>query len=110
MEIRIVQVRAILNRLTDGHDEPRHSGKGRFWNLSRDEFVNGPIYGKKPIEPGKPHDSFLIKILKGPVDGFVQMPLGNSPYISAGDLAFIEQWISDGAPDMDEEAARMYGS
>jgi hypothetical protein len=107
MEIRIMQVRAILNRLADGHREPRHSGKGRFWNLSRDEFVNGPIYGKKPIEPGRPQDSFLIKILQGSVDGFSQMPIGG-PYISAGDLAFIEQWIADGALDMDAEAVRAY--
>lgn len=99
MEIRIMQVRAILNRLADGHGEPRHSGKGRFWNLSRDEFVNGPIYGKKPIEPGKP---------QGPADGFAQMPLGNNPYISSGDLAFIETWIADGAPDMDTEAAQLF--
>jgi len=107
MEIRILQVRAILNGLADGHREPRHSGKGRFWNLSRDEFVNGPIYGKKPIEPGRPQDSFLVKILKGPVDGFVQMPAGG-PYIGDGDLAFIEQWITDGALDMDAEAMKAY--
>lgn len=109
MEIRIMQVRAILNKLADGHREPRHSGKGRFWNLSRDEFVNGPIYGKKPIEPGKPQDSFLIKILKGPTDGFARMPTGG-PYIGASDLAFIEQWIADDAPDMDAEAARAYST
>lgn len=109
MEIRIMQVRAILNLLTDGHREPRHSGKGRFWNLSRDEFVNGPIYGKKPIEPRRPEDSFLIKILKGPADGFARMPIGG-PYISDNDLAFIEQWIADGAPDVDQEASRAFSS
>ncbi|KRR15992.1 hypothetical protein CQ12_29010 [Bradyrhizobium jicamae] len=109
MEIRITQVRAILNRLADGHREPRHSGKARFWNLSRDEFVNGPIYQKKPIDPGKPQESFLVKILKGPVDGFAQMPAGG-PYISAGDLTFIEQWIADGAPDMDAEAVKALAS
>jgi hypothetical protein len=107
MEIRIMQVRAILNRLADGHREPRHSGKGRFWNLSRDEFVNGPIYGKRPIEPGKPQDSFLVKLLKGPTEGFAQMPPGG-PYICEGDIAFIEQWIADGAPDMDAAAVREF--
>ena len=106
MEVRIVQVRAILDRLT-GSRNPRHSGKGRFWNLSRDEFLNGPIYGRKPIEPGKPQDSFLIKLLKGPADGFTRMPPGG-PYISDEDLVFIEQWIADGAPEMDTEGARAY--
>ncbi|MEI7987100.1 MAG: hypothetical protein WCI55_15865 [Armatimonadota bacterium] len=102
-----MQVRAILNRLADGHRDPRHSGKGRFWNLSREEFVNGPIYGKKPIEPRDPANSFLIQILKGPVDGFTRMPPGG-PYITPEDLAFIEQWISDGAPDIDGIGAREY--
>lgn len=59
METRLTQVRAILNRLVDQNGgNPRHSGKGRFWNLTRDEFVRGPIYGKTPIIPGDPDNSF----------------------------------------------------
>jgi hypothetical protein len=77
METRIIQVRSILNHLTDQNGgNPRHSGKGRFWNLPRDQFVAGPIYGKTPIVPGHPDQSFLIAILQGPADGFSQMPLG----------------------------------
>jgi hypothetical protein len=98
-------VRIILDRLVDQNGgSPRHSGKGRFWNLTRDEFVKGPIYGKTPIVPGDPDKSFLVAILKGPNDGFARMPPGG-PYISDPDLQFIVQWIKDGAPDIDHQFA-----
>ena len=75
MEARLTQVRIILNRLVDQNGgSPRHSGKGRFWNLPRDQFIAGPIYGKTPIVPGKPEQSFLVTILQGPADGFMRMP------------------------------------
>jgi hypothetical protein len=101
MESRIVQVRLILNRLVDlNGGKPRHSGKGRFWSLPRDQFIAGPIYNKTPIVPGNPAQSFLLKILAGSAEGFARMPVGG-PYIEADDLAFIAQWIADGAPDAD---------
>jgi len=104
MESRIIQVRAILNHLADENGgSPSHSGKGRFWNLPRDQFVAGPIYGKTPIVPGHPDQSFIVKVLQGPAEGFARMPLGG-PYISDTDWAFIVQWISDGAPDADPES------
>lgn len=103
MESRITQVRSILNRLVDRNGgSPRHSGKGRFWNLPRDQFIAGPIYGKIPIVPGHPEQSFLVQILQGPAEGISRMPLGG-PYIEPTDLAFIVQWISDGAPDVSAE-------
>ena len=99
MESRITQVRSILNHLVDQNGgSPRHSGKGRFWNLPRDQFITGPIYGKTPIVPGSPDQSFLVRILTGPADGIARMPLGG-PYIGPEDLGFIIQWIKDGAPD-----------
>ena len=108
MESRIIQVRAILNRLTDQNGgSPRHSGKGRFWNLPRDQFIAGPIYGKTPIVPGHPEESFLVKILQGPAEGFARMPLGG-PYISDTDWSFIAQWIKDGAPDADNASMMEY--
>ena len=109
MESRIVQVRSILNRLTDQNGgTPRHSGKGRFWNLSRDKFVAGPIYRKTPIVPGQPEQSFLVKILRGSVEDVARMPLGGPNYISDSDLEFIVQWIKDGAPDADREFMEEY--
>jgi hypothetical protein len=108
MESRIVQVRAILNRLVDQNGgRPQHNGKNRFWNLSRDEFVAGPIYNKVPIVPGHPDQSFLVKILQGPAEGFARMPLGG-PYIADNDWAFIVQWIADGAPDADQAFMSVY--
>jgi hypothetical protein len=108
MESRIIQVRAILNRLTDQNGgSPHHSGKGRFWNMPRDQFVAGPIFGKTPIVPGHPEQSFLVKVLQGPAEGFARMPLGG-PQISDTDLAFIVQWINDGAPDADHAAMTEY--
>ena len=112
MEARLIMVRRILDRLVDENGgSPRHSGKGRFWNLTRDEFVNGPIYGLKPITPGEPDKSWLVAILKGPVDTpsgrFARMPAGG-PYISDDDLAFIIQWIKDGAPGMDQQFQKEY--
>lgn len=104
MESRIVEVRAILNRLADQNGgSPRHSGKGRFWNLPRDQFVNSPISGKTPIVPGDSGQSFLVKILQGSADGVPRMPLGG-PDISEPDLTFIVPWINDGAPDADDVA------
>jgi hypothetical protein len=110
METRIVQVRSILNHLVDQNGgTPRHSGKGRFWNLPRDQFVAGPIYGKTPIVPGHPDQSFLVKILRGPAEGFSRMPLGG-PYISDTDWAFIVQWIAEGAPDADRAFMSEYSA
>ena len=108
MESRITQVRSILNHLVDQNGgAPRHSGKGRFWNLSRDEFVNGPIYGRTPIIPGDPDHSFLVMILAGPVDNIARMPLGG-PYIEGADWDFIRAWIADGAPDDAPEFLREF--
>ena len=101
MEARLAQIRVILNKLIDQNGgSPSHSGKGRFWNLSRDEFVKGPIYHRTPIVPGHPDQSFVVAILQGSSDGIARMPL-NGPYISDTDLQFIIQWIQDGAPDVD---------
>ena len=105
METRIVQVRKILDKLADDNGGfPFHGGKGRFWNLPRDEFIAGPIYEETPIVPGD-KTSFLWRILAGPATGtkgdeFARMPPGG-PYINAPDLDFITQWVADGAPDAD---------
>ena len=60
--------------------------------------------GELPIvSPGKPQDSALVKILKGPCGQTPRMPLG---CVGADDggcvpdefIAAIEQWIAAGAP------------
>jgi hypothetical protein len=50
----------------------------------------------------------MIMILSGPAEGISRMPLGG-PYISDTDLAFIAQWITDGAPDADPAVMTAYG-
>src|SRR5262245_65353516 len=105
-ETRLEAVRRILNTATDQvtPGNPFHGGKRRFWNLSRDEFVNAVIYGQKVIVLGKPEDSALIKSLRGtaPFDGtrFPRMPVARPP-VSDGDIAFIAKWILDKCPDSD---------
>ena len=108
-ETRLEAIRRILNTASDQGTlgRPFHEGKRRFWNLSRDEFVNSVIYGQQAIVVGKPDESALIKSLKGvtPFDGseFPRMPVGRPP-VSDTDIAFIAQWIRDGAPDSDDVA------
>jgi len=106
METRLDAVRRILDAAT-GTRNPRHQGKGRFWNLTRDEFVAATVYGQQVVVPGRPEDSALIKALRGlaPFDGsrFPRMPTGG-PYVNDADITFIEQWIRDGAPDIAPEA------
>lgn len=103
MEARLEAIRRILDTVV-GSRTPRHQGKGRFWNLPRNDFVSAVIYGQNVIVLGKPDDSALIKALKGvaPFDGsrFPRMPTGG-PYVNDVDISFIAQWIRDGAPDND---------
>lgn len=110
-EMRLSIVRSLLNNLI-GNRAPRHAGTigggpqtllRRFWDLPRDDFVSAVVYSQPVIVPGRPLDSALIKALKGdaPFNGaFDRMPPGG-PYMTASDIEFISQWISDGAPDID---------
>ncbi len=116
-ETRLDIVRSLLNNVT-GDRNPRHSGTTgsgstqlrRFWNLSRDDFVNAVVYGQRVIVPGNPTESALIKSLKGdpPFNGaFDRMPPGG-PYLNDDDIAFIAKWIEDGAPDVDSSIRATY--
>jgi hypothetical protein len=55
------------------------------------------------VNPGKPQDSALVKILKGPCGPTARMPLGcvtddDATCIPADYIAAISQWIAIGAP------------
>lgn len=108
METRLTEVRRILNTVV-GSRMPNHSGKGKFWNLPRDEFVAAVVRGLPVVVPGDPTASGLIKAIRG-TDPFDRSPLyrmpRNGPYVSDTDIAFIEGWIRDGAPDVDARARR----
>lgn len=112
-ETRILTIRSMLNNLI-GNRAPRHTGTigtgpsqplRRFWDLPRDSLVALSVYGQRAVIPGNSADSALVKSLKGdpPFNGaFARMPPGG-PYLANSDIAFIAQWIDDGAPDADSE-------
>lgn len=51
------------------------------------------------VIPGSPESSVLLRRLSGDPDLCGGNPMPPSGSLSAGDLAIIEQWIEDGAPD-----------
>ncbi len=82
-----------------------------FWRgLTRDQFVVKRVRGLDLVVLGDGANSNLVKALKGeapfgadlpaPPPGalFSRMPAGMSP-VSDSDIAFIQQWISDGCPE-----------
>jgi hypothetical protein len=77
---------------------------GPFWrNRTRDAFVAHVQFGQQLIVLNDPASSALIRAFKGdaPFDGapFGRMPSGGNPPVPADQIAFIEQWISDGCPE-----------
>ena len=53
--------------------------------------------GKKLVVPGKPDESLLYLLLKGPVGSIDQMPQGSK--LDAARVEAIRKWIADGAED-----------
>jgi hypothetical protein len=49
------------------------------------------------VKPGDPANSYIIQKLQGHAAVGAQMPLGG-PYLSQDTIAFIQQWITNGAP------------
>lgn len=56
------------------------------------------------VKPGDPANSYIIQKLQGHAAVGAQMPFGG-PYLSAATIAFIQQWITDGAPPSTAAAA-----
>jgi hypothetical protein len=82
-----------------------HSGAGAPQGLmldaahSYDLLVNIPSTEVPTIlrvDPGNPADSYIIQKLEGHAAVGAQMPLGEGP-LPASTIAFIVQWITDGA-------------
>lgn len=96
------RIQYILEEAT-GSSNPVHSGQGRFWDTSIDEFKAKVIYGIKVIEEKNGANSGLIKALKGEPPfgegGMPRMPM-NRPSVSDEDIAFIENWIDEGCPEV----------
>jgi len=49
------------------------------------------------VKPGDPANSYIIQKLEGHAAVGAQMPLGG-PYLSTDTIAFVRQWIANGAP------------
>jgi hypothetical protein len=49
------------------------------------------------VKPGDPDNSYIIQKLEGHAAVGAQMPLGG-PFLSSDTIAFIRQWITNGAP------------
>jgi mono/diheme cytochrome c family protein len=49
------------------------------------------------VKPGDPDNSYIIQKLEGHAAVGAQMPLGG-PYLSTDTIAFVRQWITNGAP------------
>ena len=49
------------------------------------------------VKPGDPNNSYIIQKLEGHAAVGAQMPLGG-PYLSTDTIAFVRQWITNGAP------------
>jgi hypothetical protein len=60
------------------------------------------------VKPGDPDNSYIIQKLEGHAAVGGQMPLGG-PYLSTATIAFIRQWITDGAPPSATAAAKSVG-
>lgn len=61
---------------------------------------NGALFR---VEPGDPDASYLVRKLEGTASEGGRMPLGGPP-IPAATIAFVRQWIADGAPPASGES------
>jgi hypothetical protein len=59
------------------------------------------------VKPSDPLNSYLIQKLQGHAAVGAQMPFGG-PYLSAATIAFIQQWITNGAPPSSSSAAAVH--
>lgn len=100
--ISFARVVAILDASVGGPEAPV-GVHGAFWRgISRDDFVEKKVLGKRLVVPGVLAESNLVLALRGeaPFDGtaFNQMPSGGRPPVSEADIVAIEQWIEGGCP------------
>ncbi len=113
-ESRFGRVQAILSAAA-GSAPAAYGEAGRFWELSRDDFIKTKIYGVPLIAPPAEKSccgggasrsalSGLIRALRGepPFNGGRFPPLmWGGKRVSDPDVDFIADWIDDGCPDDD---------
>ena len=84
---------------------PSQAPHGVFWQtMTYDQFVTGSVLGQQILVKGDSKNSFIVQILKGPANGFDQMPQPSPPYNSnspkqADVITSIANWIDAGCPN-----------
>lgn len=90
-----------LLEAANGTGEPRHSRKGRSWNLPLADLKNAKVHGVKVIKTegeNRGTRSGLIRALRGELPRIPPMPLRRPP-MKDEDIQTIEDWIDDGTPE-----------
>lgn len=90
------QIRPILQANCQGCHQPAKA-KGDYVMTDFEKLMTPGENGDKPIVPGKPDESFLIKQIT-PKNGEVEMPKGKDP-LHEIDIELIWRWIAEGAKD-----------
>lgn len=123
---RYDRVQEILD-LAAAESTADYGGRGRFWRLSHSEFLNVDVYGVRMIAPAEPvkhsccggHECAEASVSRGAASGLVRGLRGEPPFdgsqfpplpwggrrVAEEDIAFISDWIDDGCPVDDREAA-----
>jgi hypothetical protein len=107
MTTRFERVVEILDRSVGGPTAPAGPHLAFWRNKTRDQLVALSVFNLPLIELGDGAGSNLVKALKGePPFGtdqgspgfFRRMPAGRAP-VADEEIAFLEKWIDDGAPE-----------
>src|SRR5687767_8748392 len=90
------KVRPILQANCQGCHQPAKA-KGNYVMTEFEKlFIPGET-GGKPIVPGKPEESLLVKQIT-PTNGEAEMPKGKQPLHSI-EIDVVKRWIAEGAGD-----------
>lgn len=90
------QIRPIFQAQCQGCHQPAKAG-GQYVMTDFKKLVTNGESGEKAIVPGKPDDSYLVKLI-APKDGKAEMPKGKNP-LHAGEIELVRKWIAEGAAD-----------
>ena len=101
-------VQALLNKFVMVNNlTPSLAPHGVFWEtLTYEQFISGtvPGIGVPILDNHHPENSYIINVLKGPYNGFNQMPRPNPPYNQhtpeqSEVITLLSDWIARGCPD-----------
>ena len=93
----------LVDKCYSCHSEESGKRKGGLWLDRRDGWQQGGDSGPAVI-PGEPDTSLLIQAVRRENDELV-MPPDDS--LNRGEIAILERWVADGAPDPREGSGRV---